>query len=511
MSSPSHAAHSSAVSTISARVRQLHEQKQPLRIYHGSTNSTRASPYTPENIVDTSTLNRVLEVNAVDKTVAVEPNVAMDALVAATLPHALIPPVVMEFPGITCGGGFAGTAGESSSFKHGIFDSTALSIEIVLADGQVVEASESVNSDLFWGAKGSCGTLGVVTKLVIRLIEAKDYVALTYFPTRSVEEAVEKLGDATSQPEKVDYVDGILFAQDRGVIMVGRLADSPPPGAAVQRFTRPRDPWFYLHAERVLAGMEKKGRRADAVEPVTVAVPIADYFFRYDRGAFWGGRHAFRYFLTPFNRITRWLLDPFMHTRVMYHALHESGLADRTIVQDVGFPFDSVGHFVRYAERKLGFYPLWLCPVAPSRNARESGGRSFSMGRDMQADEMLVNVGVWGMGPKDREEFVALNKDMEAEVRRLRGLKCLYAHTYYTEDEFWDIYDREWYEGLRTKWRANGLPSVYDKVKVSPRKEESGGTLRQHSRRTVRGIWPLNGLYGVYKAAKGKDYLIGRK
>ena len=43
----------------------------------------------------------------------------MDRLVESTLKYNLIPPVVMEFPGITAGGGFAGTSGESSSFKYG--------------------------------------------------------------------------------------------------------------------------------------------------------------------------------------------------------------------------------------------------------------------------------------------------------------------------------------------------------------------------------------------------------
>ena len=46
------------------------------------------------------------------KTALVEPNVPMDRLVAATLQCGLIPPVVMEFPAITVGGGFTGTAGE---------------------------------------------------------------------------------------------------------------------------------------------------------------------------------------------------------------------------------------------------------------------------------------------------------------------------------------------------------------------------------------------------------------
>jgi FAD/FMN-containing dehydrogenase len=58
----------------------------------------------------------------------------MDKLVEATLEYGLIPPVVMEFPGITVGGGYAGSAGESSSFKYGYFDQTVNSVEIVLAN-----------------------------------------------------------------------------------------------------------------------------------------------------------------------------------------------------------------------------------------------------------------------------------------------------------------------------------------------------------------------------------------
>jgi len=65
-------------------------------------------------MVDTSLLNNVLKVDTNSMTALVEPNVPMDALVQATLPHGLVPPVIMEFPGITVGGGFAGTAGESS-------------------------------------------------------------------------------------------------------------------------------------------------------------------------------------------------------------------------------------------------------------------------------------------------------------------------------------------------------------------------------------------------------------
>ena len=90
------AAHQEAVSTISGRVRTFHKEKLPFRIYHGSTNSTRTLAFQRDRIIDTSKLTHVLEVNKARRTALVEPNVAMDQLVNATLPHGLVPRVVME-------------------------------------------------------------------------------------------------------------------------------------------------------------------------------------------------------------------------------------------------------------------------------------------------------------------------------------------------------------------------------------------------------------------------------
>lgn len=106
-------------------------------------------------MVDTSRLNHVISVNKESKTCLVEPNVPMDHLVDACMPYGLVPPVVMEFPGITVGGAFAGTAGESSGFRYGFFDSTVNWVEIVQADGEVVTASSHERADLFYGAAGT--------------------------------------------------------------------------------------------------------------------------------------------------------------------------------------------------------------------------------------------------------------------------------------------------------------------------------------------------------------------
>ena len=92
--------HKNAVAKISAQVKYFHERKKPFRIYHGSTNSTRPSRRQRDQMIDITNLNHVLRVDTEAKSALVEPNVPMDALVEATLPHGLIPPVVMEYPGV---------------------------------------------------------------------------------------------------------------------------------------------------------------------------------------------------------------------------------------------------------------------------------------------------------------------------------------------------------------------------------------------------------------------------
>lgn len=183
--------------------------------------------YWRENKFDISPLSRVLKVDTNTRTALVEPNVPMDLLVESTLKHALIPPVVTKFPGITAGGDFAGAGGESSSFKYGYFNEIVNTVEIVLGTGDVITASNKENSDLFPGALGAVGSLGITTLLEIQLMQAKKYVKVTYYPTRSIPEAIAKIRAEIQNPE-LDCVDAILFSIDHGVVITGCLTDDIP-------------------------------------------------------------------------------------------------------------------------------------------------------------------------------------------------------------------------------------------------------------------------------------------
>ena len=118
----------------------------------------------------------------------------------------------------------------------------------------------------------------------------------------------------------------------------------------------------------------------------------------------------------------------------------------------------------------------------------------------MDEPEMLLSIGVWGPGPGDGKEFVEFNRDVERRVHVLNGQKWLYARTYYTEEEFWAIYDRDHFDRLRQKYHATYLPTLYEKVRVRLVEEEN---------RTPK-IWPLTGLYGLLHSAIQSEYLTRR-
>ncbi len=474
--------HDNTVKEISNAVRRYHDRGERFRIRHGSTNSTRQTATKGQHFVDTGSLSRILEVDKVRQTCLVEPNVPMDQLVKATLAYGLVPLVVMEFPGITVGGGFSGTSAESSSFKYGFFDRTIHYLEMVLANGDTVHCSEDENTDLFHGAAGAMGTLGVVTLLEVQLRPAKRYVRTSYYPVSSVAGIVEALREMAKDPS-IDYLEGILFSPNQGAIIAGRLSDDCPKEEPIRRFSRAKDPWFYLHVHDTI--------RKDPSKTITETIPLAEYIFRYDRGAFWAARWAFDYFKTPFNRFTRRLLDSLMHTRVLYKAQDACRLsASQYVAQDLGLPFSHVAKFIEYTTEAFNIWPLWLCPLKPTPhptiNPPPASGNGVS--------ELLLNVGLWGPCPTKRQDkFVALNRDLESKLVELGGEKALYAHTFYTEDEFWRIYDRDWYDALRKKYGAMTLPSAYDKVKRA-------SDVKLGLRDRMLDVRPIGGVYGVLKA-----------
>lgn len=523
--------HNEVVATIAARARHLYAGKIPWRVYHGSTHSTRKTAHTSNNIIDTSDLTHILSIDPLSKTALVEPNVTMESLVKQTLPH-LLPPVVPEFPAITIGGALAGTAAESSSFRHGFVADTISWIQVVLPTGEVVGASRENNQDLFHGVAGSFGTLGVVTLVKLELMEAKSFVELTYHLVRGIDDAIAATRDACADSLN-DYVDGIAFSKSRGVVITARFVDSLGAGANVQTFAQAHDEWFYLHVESILNHeiASRHSRSHEKVDYHKEIMPIQDYLFRYDRGAFWTGRHVFTYFSLPFTYPLRCLFDPLLRAKVMYHGLHESGMAKDNFIQDVVIPVSQVSKFVAWIDDNFGVWPLWICPLRrdvegtnksmnpyassaavtahPDYASKERLSLSETSNDEEESANLMMNIGIWGPRLPDPSDYVNQNRRLEHQVRAVGGMKWLYAHCHYSENEFWALYDKPRYDALRSKYHASHLPTVYDKVRFDFDAEER--VMRASWLRWLAGfvwwVWPVPGIWCLVCVFNGSDYV----
>ena len=437
--------HIDAVGKLQKQITQYYSRRVPFRVYHGSTNATRVLTFKRSQMVDTGNLDRVLHIDVTNRTALVEPNVAMDKLLDATLEYGLMPPVVTEFPGITVGGAIQGGAIESGSFKWGAFSQTVTKLEMILGDGTVLSASPDENADLFYGTAGSYGSLGLITAAQIQLIPAKKYVTVSTIPVSSFAESLEVTQKYASST--CDFIECSMFNKSCGSVVIGNLSDTAT--GKILRFSRAHDPWYYMYIEK----------NAFARNKVTNSIPLRDYIFRYDRGAFWAAQLAFEQSGLPFNAFTRFILDPWLRTRKLYQAVQESAAAQMYICQDIVLPAKTLVSFMNFIDQEYAMYPTGYCAV-------KAEPRSPLQFNSIEDTNMVFNVGVYGLRVEPYQKFVEVNKLIESKTTKLGGRKWFYAISYYSKKDFWKIYDKVWYDGLRQKYHATTLPDIYERIRV---------------------------------------------
>jgi len=78
--------------------------------------------------------------------------------------------------GLTLGGGFGNLMA-----MYGLALDNVIGVDVVTADGRLLSANDSENSDLFWGVRGSSGNLGIATSLEYRLHEVGPVLGCAVF------------------------------------------------------------------------------------------------------------------------------------------------------------------------------------------------------------------------------------------------------------------------------------------------------------------------------------------
>lgn len=123
-------------------------------------------------VIATERMNRILRVDPEERVAVVEPGVVTDRISEAAEPHGLRyapDPASSSFS--TVGGNVAANAGGPHCLKHGVTGDHVLALEVVTPDGgRAVLGRDEEGLDLVGLFVGSEGTLGIATRIAVRLV-----------------------------------------------------------------------------------------------------------------------------------------------------------------------------------------------------------------------------------------------------------------------------------------------------------------------------------------------------
>jgi FAD/FMN-containing dehydrogenase len=397
-----------------------HEVPKPKDLKHG------------DEKLDISELDEIIQVDAERLICIAEPGATFAKVVAATIRHGLVPMVVPEFRTITIGGAVAGCSIESMSYRFGGFHDTCLEYEVVTARGDVLICTpDNENRLVFQMMHGTFGTLGIITRLKFRLIPAKPFVKVTYERYESL--AAYKQAIWTHYQKKdLDFMDGIIHAPDEYVLSAGNFVDQAP-------YTN-RYNWMKIY-------FRSTARRQEDY------LKTPDYFFRYDKGV----TNVY-----PKSFIGRLLFGRFINSNSVLNIVHAfrrvlpASLIPITV--DTFVPFSKIDTFMTWYEQEIGHFPLWCVPYRIARQYEWVSDEFFGKVRD----ELFLDIAIYGLRRENAEYWYRI---IEQKLIEIGAIKTLISSNFYTEAEFWAIWNQSNYDQVKQKTDPDNIfRGLYEKT-----------------------------------------------
>ena len=437
------------MSDYETRKSRLSEQMRragDVRLEKDTSNLFRSRKAAPQSRLSVRDFNHVLSVNAAECWADVEGMTTYEEFVNETLKHGLMPAVVPQLKTITIGGAVAGVGIEATSFRYGLVHETVLEMEILLPSGETIICDKNRSADLFYGFPNSYGTFGYALRLKVKLIPVKPFVRVTHTQYRDVAEYFQALQKICAQDTDAspDFVDGTMFGPTEMYITTGTFADSAP---SVSDYT-----YMDIYYRSI------RDKKEDHLS-------VRDYIWRWDTDWFWCSK-AFGVQRPLIRRMFgKRRLNSATYGRIMRLAQRHPFIAKaagsfrrtESVIQDVDIPIENAPAYQKFFFDEVDIRPVWICPFrAYDRTAR------FDL-YPFDPDKLYVNFGFWDSVPTNKEAGY-YNRLVEAKVAELHGKKGLYSDSYYTEEKFWDIYDKHAYDALKQKYDPQKkLKNLYEK------------------------------------------------
>ncbi|MEN3378829.1 MAG: hypothetical protein V7604_4184 [Hyphomicrobiales bacterium] len=193
-----------SVAEVSAILKLANETKTPVVPQGGNTGLVGGQvPHHGEIVLSLNRMDKIREVDATSNSITAEAGVSLGRVREAAANVDRLYPLLLPSEGTcTVGGNLSTNAGGTTAVSWGVARAQALGLEVVLADGRVLNNLNKLKKDntgydlknLFIGAEG---TLGVITAATLRLIPRPRSVETAFAGVTSPEAALALLGIAS--------------------------------------------------------------------------------------------------------------------------------------------------------------------------------------------------------------------------------------------------------------------------------------------------------------------------
>ena len=185
---------------VSDIMKYCHAAKQKVVVHGGLTNLVGSTEtQANEVVISMEKMNQIEELDVFSRTLTLQAGVILEQAQEAARDKGLLLPLTYGAKGSAqIGGAISTNAGGLQVFRFGMMRNLVLGLEAVLADGTVLSSMKKILKDnsgydlrqLFIGSEG---TLGIVTRAVVKLIEAPRSRNTAFVACLSYEKAISFL------------------------------------------------------------------------------------------------------------------------------------------------------------------------------------------------------------------------------------------------------------------------------------------------------------------------------
>jgi glycolate oxidase len=221
---------------VSRIMKLANENLIPVTPRGSGTNISGGSIPTRGGIVlCTTKMNRILDVNKANLTATVEPGVVLhDFNTLLAKDNLFYPPDPQSFLSCTMGGTIAENSGGPLCIKYGVTKHYVLGLEVVLPDGYVMTiggctVKNRTGYDFVPLFTGSEGTLGVITRITLRLIPkpaARKTIMAIFDDMTLAGSVVSDILGAGIVPAKIEFVDNFVIRRIEEKMQIGLPVDA---------------------------------------------------------------------------------------------------------------------------------------------------------------------------------------------------------------------------------------------------------------------------------------------